>query len=198
MPLLCVAGTKGAGKDTLCDYLVERHGFQKFAFADALKRVSLALIHATWPSTLGHLTLETMYDREAKEKVYPEISFGSKPFSIRWFLQYLGTDIMRTHLDDNLWVSTLCSQLETLLKANPKARICISDCRFENEVQTMIKRFENVSVVRLERESRTASSKDLHPSERQDFEVDLTYPNNGTKEELFSFCEEVLLKGLMG
>lgn len=198
MPLLCVAGTKGSGKDTLCDYLVERHGFQKFAFADALKRVSLAFIHATWPSVLGHLTLESMYDREAKEKVYPEITFGSKPFSIRWFLQYLGTDIMRAHLDDNLWVSTLCSQLETLFKTNPKARICISDCRFENEVQTMIKRFENVLVVRLERESTITQSRDLHPSERQDFEVDLTYRNNGTKEELFAFCEEVLLARLVG
>jgi len=120
MSILCVAGSKGCGKDTLCDYLVEHHGFTKFAFADALKEVSLHLIRAIWPS-LSHLTLDHMYDREAKEKVYPDISFAGRPFSLRWFLQYLGTEVIRTHLDEDIWVRTVIGKIQRLFDVDPKA-----------------------------------------------------------------------------
>jgi len=35
--VIVVSGWKGSGKDTLADFLVYNHGFERFAFADALK-----------------------------------------------------------------------------------------------------------------------------------------------------------------
>lgn len=37
MKLVALSGWKGSGKDTLANYLVERHGFKRLAFADELK-----------------------------------------------------------------------------------------------------------------------------------------------------------------
>lgn len=36
--IIGVSGNAGSGKDTIADYLVERHGFKKVAFADPMKR----------------------------------------------------------------------------------------------------------------------------------------------------------------
>ncbi|AOQ24617.1 Dephospho-CoA kinase [Moorella thermoacetica] len=42
---LLLIGKAGAGKDTVADYLVEKYGFQRFAFADKLKEI----IQDLWP-----------------------------------------------------------------------------------------------------------------------------------------------------
>lgn len=188
MSILCVAGSKGCGKDTLCDYLVVHHGFTKFAFADALKEMCLPLIHATWPS-LSHLTLADMYDREAKERIYPDLLFAGRPFSIRWYLQYVGTEVVRNHLDKDIWVQTVIGKIRRHFNTHPEARICISDCRFDNEVRCIKDAFgsSNVRALRLTRCTDESSATNVHASETQDFKVDVTFANDGPKEALFAF-----------
>ena len=189
--IVCVAGTKGSGKDTVCDHLVSNWGFKKYAFADALKQVALPLIHAMWPS-LAHVTLEDLYDRAKKEEIHPEISFGGKPFSIRWFLQFLGTDIMRTHLSDEIWVDTVVKRVSEDFAANPLSRICISDCRFENEVQ----RFRCLSIpcvsLRLHRSTPREAFSAMHVSEMQEFDVDFDLHNSSDIPTLCRKMEDLL------
>ncbi|SMB96859.1 Dephospho-CoA kinase [Thermanaeromonas toyohensis ToBE] len=38
-------GKAGAGKDTVAEYLVKRHGFRRYAFADKIKQIAMEL----WP-----------------------------------------------------------------------------------------------------------------------------------------------------
>ncbi len=42
---LLLIGKAGAGKDTVADYLVEKYGFQRYAFADKLKEI----VKDLWP-----------------------------------------------------------------------------------------------------------------------------------------------------
>lgn len=192
--IVCVAGCKGAGKDTLCDYLVRHHGFKKFAFADALKRVALKLIHAIWPDQLGHITEEDMYSMESKEMVYPEITFAGSPFSIRWFLQYLGTDVIRVHLDKDVWVKTVVRQVKAALTEDPTVRICISDCRFENEVSVFKTNFPDVKSVRVVRGNPAPPRGSIaHISEAQTFPVDIDVPNAGSLQDLYNTVDRLIL-----
>lgn len=193
MSIVCVSGTKGSGKDTVCDYLVEKHGFKKYSFADALKRMALPLIHSIWPDKLGHITLEDMYDQERKEEIYNSVTFAGKPFSLRWFFQFLGTDIMRTHLSDEIWVDTVLKEVSNDLKTNPRARICVSDCRFENEVA----RFRtlpgtHVVAIRLHRPGSGSLTDTTHVSELQNFEVDHNIHNSKDLTHLFAVVKECL------
>ncbi len=198
--ILCVSGRKGSGKDTLCDYLVAKHGFTKFAYADALKRMSVPLIHAIFPSLKDEITLESMYDGDAKEKVYPSLSFAGKPFSIRWFLQFVGTDVMRAHLSEDLWVEHVMGSIRALLQ-NPttsQIRVCISDCRFENEVakcRALASTTSGVRVksVRVHRPGLPSESKSfVHSSEANEFEVDCPLMNDGSLEDLYAKVEKLI------
>lgn len=202
MVIVCVAGTKGSGKDTVCDHLVAKHGFKKFAFADALKRVALPLIHAMWPDALGHLTLADLYDPEEKERVYPAISFGGKPFSLRWFLQFLGTDVMRANLSDTIWVDTVCKAVSAELRADPAAKICVSDCRFDNEVGSLRALGAPCVALRVHRPSSPGSAPahgtppkpltSVHVSELQGFGVDHNIHNDRDLTHLYGLVDEAL------
>jgi hypothetical protein len=136
-----------------------------------------------------------MYDMEQKERVYPSLSFAKKPFSIRWFLQYLGTDVMRTHLSDDIWVDTVLKEVRDTLRENPEAKICISDCRFLNEVE----RFRclpgtTCTSLRIHRPSlhKYNTYSGMHVSELQDFEVDHDLYNGSTLEELYFLVKDSL------
>jgi len=160
----------------VCDFL-KKKGYKKYAFGDALKQVALPLIHAVWP-TLSHVTMNDLYDPVEKERVHEDISFGGKPFSIRWFLQFLGTDVMRKHLSDEIWVDVVLKKVVADLEADPDTNICISDCRFENEV----KHFRTLGVksftIRVHGDHLSSSPFSLlHESEQQNFEVDFNVDN---------------------
>jgi hypothetical protein len=64
---------------------------------------------------------------------------GIAEFSPRKALQMVGTDLIRTHIYANLWIDIVEKQIATILSANAKAKIVVSDCRFTNEVAAIKK-----------------------------------------------------------
>jgi hypothetical protein len=47
----------------------------------------------------------------------------------RWILQNWGTNVLRKHFHDDIWIASLENKLRSA-----KDNIVISDCRFENEI----------------------------------------------------------------
>lgn len=115
MILIGTAGPAGSGKDTVGDYLKNKHGFQTMSFAAPLKRM-LAAGGMTEPS-----------DRAKKEEIIPGLTF-----SWRRAAQTLGTEWGR-ELDPNLWVKLVKRDILKLQAERPHARIVLTDVRFENE-----------------------------------------------------------------
>jgi len=50
----------------------------------------------------------------------------------RWVLQYWGTDVLRNHFHDDIWVASLENKLR-----KSTDDIVISDCRFPNEIRAI-------------------------------------------------------------
>lgn len=106
--------------------------------------------------------------------------------SIRQILQCFGTDIMRRFFGDKLWV------LSTLL--NTDKNTIISDQRFliENESVRMI---YDSYIIHI---SRPGHEPGNHPSEKelvklyQKKEYDVLITNDGTLEDLFNKCKEII------
>jgi hypothetical protein len=107
---------------------------------------------------------------------------GIAEFSPRKALQMVGTDLIRNHIYANLWIDIVEKQIATILSANPKAKIVVSDCRFTDEVAAIKKNPGGrlVQILRQERESGTHLSETANLSAS----VDITLINNNTIEAL--------------
>jgi hypothetical protein len=134
--IIGVTGYARHGKDTTGQFLVDNYGFTRYAFADQLKSMALALnpIVQRFPFPKHPERLRTLvgllgWDR-AKENS-----------EVRRFLQVLGTEAVRDHLGQDSWVLALEKKLreDKVLDSdgepNPGSRAVITDVRFPNEAR---------------------------------------------------------------
>jgi len=144
------------GKDTIANHLCSKYGYRRVAFADPIKEICAILFGFSHEQLHGSL----------KEVPDPNW-FGVTP---RRVLQFVGTDMFRAHMKtlnegfkDEFWL--LCAEraITKILKADPNAKIVISDVRFENECE-MIRRLGGV-IIRVSRPDINKLT-DLHESER--------------------------------
>lgn len=133
-----VSGLIGSGKDTIADYLCTVHGFKRLSFAASLKD-AVALVFG-WDRTL--LEGSTKHSREWREQVD---SWWAQRLNIphltpRWVLQHWGTEVIRLHFHDEMWVASVENKLR-----QSQDDIVITDCRFKNEIDA-IKRIGGITL----------------------------------------------------
>jgi hypothetical protein len=128
--IIGICGFIGAGKDTAADYLVGFHGFRRDSFASTLKDAVAAVFG--WDREL--LEGRTPEARAWREQVDPWWAkrLGMPTLTPRWILQYWGTDVIREHFHDDIWIAALESRL-----ARRTDHTVISDVRFPNEVRAI-------------------------------------------------------------
>ena len=118
--VIAFCGCENSGKDYSCQLLMKTRGFEKVAFADALREVAF--------KTLGMVPEEGMkkYEFLKANPIHENLTF-------RNILENLGSAIRR--YDRSFWAKTvLVKILET-----PK-NVCISDLRYANEYK-IVKKF---------------------------------------------------------
>lgn len=124
MILIALTGAERAGKDSVADRLVERHGFTKISFAAPLKQALRATdpILGFHPYRKGELArLSEALANESEDVIkqtFPEY---------RRLLQKLGTEGIRA-IDDSFWVNAAMN------KTTGNGRYVFPDARFPNEV----------------------------------------------------------------
>lgn len=140
MHVIGCMGFAGSGKSTVANHLVQHHGFTKLSFAAALKDVVAALFH--WDRVkLEGRTPEDRAWREIPDPFWSE-KMG-RPWTPRWALQYVGTEVVRNTLHRDMWVNRVAVQLASL---GPDAKVVFDDARFLNELAT-IRQFNGRLVV---------------------------------------------------
>lgn len=144
-PILALGGYAGAGKDAVAKVLMERHGFIRVAFADAIKATALAInpVIALDPESKG--TFSFVHDylplREVVAAVGPELA-KSIP-GVREFYQALGVAV-RDNAHAEVWVEAAMALVDRICEP-----VAITDTRFPNEVCAVRDRSgEYVRVVR--------------------------------------------------
>jgi hypothetical protein len=127
--IIGMLGVIGSGKGSIGDYLVSAHNFHKLSFADSLKDSVSAIFR--WPrNLLEGDTVESREWRENRDEWWSN-KFGHT-VTPRWVLQNLGTDVLRNHFFDNIWIASLEKKLEDI-----KTDVVITDVRFPNEIQLL-------------------------------------------------------------
>jgi hypothetical protein len=128
--ILGISGFIGGGKDTVANYLTTTHQFKKLSFAAPLKDAVAAVFN--WEREL--LEGSTKSSREWRERVDPWWSerLGIPDLTPRYILQQWGTDVLRGHFHNDIWVASIENQLRQATD-----NIVISDVRFPNEVEAI-------------------------------------------------------------
>lgn len=125
--IIGIVGFIGSGKGTVGLHLTTQHNFRAVSFASSLKDAVSAIFN--WPRDL--LEGDTQESRQWREE--PDEWWSKKlgrTATPRWILQNIGTDIMRDHFHNNIWIWSL----ENRIRSIPQS-VVITDVRFENEVK---------------------------------------------------------------
>ena len=127
--IIGITGFIGSGKDTVAQMFVER-GAVKDSFAAPLKDLCSSVFG--WDRDM--LEGDTVESRDFRETpdLYWTRKLGIDNFTPRLALQLVGTDIMRTHFNQSIWLDSL----EYRIRKNSSIDqlVVISDCRFKNEL----------------------------------------------------------------
>lgn len=185
-----LSGKAGSGKDTAADYLVEKYGFVKFAFADPIKDGLQAMFNLDYEMLYGSLREAKLEDLQTTPRI---------------MAQTLGTEWGRNLIHPDVWVIALqrkiTDYIESTLAITPDAdiKIVVSDVRFENEASWIRQGLGGGIVVHVERgEYGQLVGIDGHASERLilEEEQDVHMYNCDTIESFYlsldSFKEQIL------
>ena len=123
-------GLIGSGKDTAADYLVNFHGFRRDSFAATLKDAVSAVFG--WDRLmLEGRTAESRAWREQVDTWWAQ-RLNMPHLTPRWILQHWGTDVLRNHFNDDIWIASLEHKLQ-----RSTDNVVISDVRFPNEIKAI-------------------------------------------------------------
>ncbi len=130
-----LTGLIGSGKDTVADHLVSKYGFIQLSFAESVKD-ALAVIFG-WDRQM--LEGKTPEHRDTRNKVdyWWAKRLGIPNFTPRFAMTTFGTDVMRKHFDDRIWVLSVEDKITRLQQKDPNVRIVISDARYVNELKML-------------------------------------------------------------
>jgi len=133
--LIGICGHAGAGKDTVGNYLRERHdNTYKLAFADALKQAVRQMFG---------VDEDALYETHLKE--IPDPFWGVSP---RQMAQFFGTEMVREtigklipEVGDKFWIHRMVQKLNGLgehLEYDSDDVVVITDVRFQNEYDWIV------------------------------------------------------------
>jgi hypothetical protein len=185
--LIGVVGLIGSGKDTVSKRLEQKHGFRRDSFAKSLKDAVSAMFN--WDREM----LEGNGDDSRQWREQPD-EFWSKKFgktvTPRWVLQHFGTEVMRQHMHDAIWIDSCLSRYD----GKPTV---ISDTRFQNELKTIKENKGQIILVkRGELPTREQmQDKGAHKSEWDwmGWNFDHVIENDGTKEDLYKKVDDLIV-----
>lgn len=206
--VLGLTGIKGSGKDTLAQLLVERYGFRRLAFADALykevanaygmtveqlqvrktketPRDRLALINCADAEFVAEILVHLSRTSESKKSVRQILT---EPRSPRQILQWWGTEYRRKGRNgiETYWTDKVYRQIVA-----SKEPVVITDVRFPNEAE-LIGSFGYSQLGRVIADWISVSPEDqtaMHPSEREmlNYPVQVKFHNKwGNPEALIA------------
>lgn len=190
--LIGLSGYAQTGKDTVGQLLVQEWDYQRVAFADSLREMLYALnpmVDAVIDTSLidvpewGLTTfaVQALVDEVGWERAKAApASEGSEQWSVRAYLQRLGTEAGRDILGDDIWVKTAHRKVQA---AQFKGYdVVITDVRFPNEYAAVLK--GGGQVWRITRPGITPATAHVSETALDDFHFDVTIDNSGSYDDL--------------
>lgn len=128
--LIALTGYATSGKDAFADCLVEKHGYVKVGWADALYLVCLDINPVIWQ----HSWKPWKWERLAS--IVDRVGWveAKKIKQVRKLLQNVGSSA-RKHMGEDAWVNALVPKVKKLLRDGKN--VVITNTRFKNEARAV-------------------------------------------------------------
>lgn len=161
-----LTGYAQSGKDTLASILVERYGYRRVAFADAIREFIYEVNPMVACSPTGYLKDLVNLVGWDSAKQEPQV---------RRLLQDLGV-AARKLIDEDIWVKV------ALRSVSPGDRVVITDVRFENEAKHISEL--GGQLWRVKRPGVEAVNAHISETQMDGYKVDQIFLNNGSIDDL--------------
>jgi hypothetical protein len=190
--IIGLTGYARHGKNTVAQYLVEKHGFKQMAFADGVREMALAIdpLISCYGYGMADSTFYTLMPNSYLSRVVETVGWeiAKQNPEIRRLLQRIGTEGGREIFGPNCWIDLLQRKIQESVIQN----IVISDCRFPNEADA-IKRLQG-QVWRIHRPNFNSGVSREHPSEASidEIHVDTIIKNDLGLDDLKARVEDAL------
>ena len=192
MEIIALSGWRGAGKDTVADHLVRKHGYIQLSFASVLKQEVSRIydIPEKWCShpEYKNRPLEQYPVRgvdawgiEIQRMLNQELRSGYWTPRALCILEGSG----RRTVDPNYWVNEVAKQINDMPIYLTK--FVISDLRFQSEVAGLHRLIEEKDKLEVWRVNRQDDIDTQTPSERDmdKYKFDVQLRNHGSLKELY-------------
>jgi len=196
--IIGLVGTKRSGKDTVADYLCEKHSFVKYSLADPMKNAVKEIFLMSDEQLWG----------DKKEEIDPR--YNTTP---RKILQVFGTELFQydiyKHIPElsieprKLWINRFVQWYnnkqsieinkfgfqDIFIRPQELRGVVISDVRFPHEADELRKL--DAIIIRV---VRYPLPKDAHVSETEqiNIETDIVIYNTGTIEKLYKNIDKIM------
>lgn len=174
--VIALHGYAQSGKDTVAAFLKE-HGYERLAFADALRDV----LYALNPLVLRGMNGSQGWDRLAT--IVNEFGWDRAKVQfpeVRTLMQRMGTEAGRQVLGDSIWVDIVLRQI----KERPSQRFVITDMRFENELAALTTYGSDVLLAKIVRPGVGAVNAHVSDAGLPDDLFDVLLRNEGDLDDL--------------
>ena len=214
-PIIAISGKKQSGKDTTAKILqflayvdqlhaqakaqgetIELPSYLEFLeFNDAVTQpIQVKKFAGKLKNIVAELlscNVSNLESEDFKNSKIEYLSTEDKCITPRYLLQYLGTDVLRNSINEDIHVNALLNDIKSSQNANILAFV-ITDLRFRNELEA-IKKHGGLTIRLNRNEANKIVSNSQHESETalDNAQFDITIDNNGTFEELFLKVQKV-------
>lgn len=179
-------GAKGSGKDTVGAFLVDKYGFYRLSFAQALKESAASLFGVT-PEFWDEAKNDDWYNITLWRGPYPAKSETIKTVTARKFLQLYGTEAHRDIFGKDFWVDAL---IPLNVAGHHVNNYVITDARFPNELERI--RDLGGITVRLERPEIEDGDSHVSESVPPAGLIDHVIANVGTIDDLYAMTDSLM------
>ena len=190
--IIGLIGFKGCGKNTVGEYLNRKYGYKQESFASSIKDIISPLFG--WDRVkLEGITEDDRIFRET-EDIFWSKRLGTK-CTPRWVMQTFGTDIIRQHFNEKIWIYSLERRIRDY-----NNNIVITDVRFPDEIDFL--KNKGAILIYIERDEPPSwfyniekVPKDLHISEWAwvKYKPELCINNKGSREDLYFEIDKIML-----
>lgn len=173
--IIGLSGYARSGKDEVAQVLVQEYGYERVAFADAIRHLLYELNPVMVNDDLSRSsTIKDLVDEEGWDvaKAEPEV---------RLLLQNLGVGA-RKIIGEDVWVDTALRYIV------PGSKVVITDVRFPNEAKAI--RHLYGQMWRIRRSGVEAVNSHISEVALDDYKFDQILKNEGTLEELHKLVRE--------